>query len=79
MLEVGNNNILNNYQFDNTKDLNKFKKSLGNDRKDYKKGNTKKKEDEAIALTFMQLNKAYYICRDPKYFANNYYKRSKIE
>ena len=77
---VGRNNTLSNYHFDNTKDISKdLKKNSGNGRNGREKGNKKKKEDEAVPLTFAQIKKAYYVCRDPKHLANKCPKRSKID
>ena len=77
---VDGNNILSNHCFDNTKDISKeFKKNSGNSRNGREKGYKKKKEDEAVPLTFAQMKKAYYIYGDPKHLANKCPKRSKID
>ena len=77
---VNGNNVLSNHYFNNTKDIsNKFKKNLGNGRNDREKGKKKKKEDKAVLLTFTQIKKVYYICRDSKHLANKCPKRSKID
>jgi hypothetical protein len=73
---VGGNNILSNYYFDNAKENSKeFKKNLGNSRNSYEKG-SKKKEEETAPLTFAQLKKVCYICRDSRYLAYKCSKRS---
>ena len=64
--------------FDNTKEISKeLKKNSGNGRNSYVKGN-KKNEDKTALLTFAQMKKVYYICRDSRYLASKYPKRSKI-
>ena len=76
---VNDNNILSNHCFNNAKGISmEFKKSSGNSRNSYAKEN-KKKEDEAVLLTFTQIKKVYYVCRDPKHLANKYPERSKID
>ena len=72
--------MLSNHHFDNTKDISKeFEKNLDNSRNSHEKGNNKKKEDKAVLLTFTQIKKVYYICRDSKHLANKCPKRSKID
>ena len=59
---VDGNNMLSNNCFDNAKDISKkFKKNLANGRNSCEKGNKKKKEDEAVPLTFVQIKKTCYI------------------
>ena len=71
--------MLSNYYFDNAKDISKeFKKSSVNSKYSHKKGN-KKKEEEDVQLTFVQLKRACYVYRDLRYLANKCPKRSKTD
>ena len=70
---------MSNYQFNNAKEISEeFKKNSGNSRNSYEKEN-KKKEDNAMLLTFAWMKKVYWLCRDPGYLADKYPKRSKID
>ena len=71
--------MLSNYYFHNAKEISKeFKKNLDNYRNSCKKEN-KKKEEEAVPLTFAKLKKTCYVCGDSRYLANKYSKKSKTD